>query len=450
MEFVGLPKVVMPQFRYTARRSDGQLAQGVVEANDRAGAVVMVEQQRCFPIKIEAVGMPAAGGRKEGRGSGSAIAAAGRGMAAAIRASGPGEGPTEEGGASMQSLSISGQFLFTEQLGHLLGAGMTLDESLGVMVRRLKQPGLQELCQTLHRALVDGQSLSQAMRRYPKIFTPLYVNMVAAGEVSGALPMIMKRLVIYLGEVKALRDRVQQALVYPAVLVVAGMGLITIFMTVMVPQLSEFFTETDQTLPLPTRMLLAANHVLVYYWWVGALAVGLIYGAYKLMTREPAGRQAWDRFRWRIPGYGHIMRYRFFAQFARTLGTLVENGVTLLRALELLENISGSEWVRLKMVEVRKAVMDGTSLSVALRAPKIFPELMLDMMAVGEQTGRFGETMNMIADVYERELDKQVQMTSSLIPPVIMIVIASIVGLVVFGVLDAVFNLTTGLRGRMH
>ena len=313
---------------------------------------------------------------------------------------------------------------------------MTLDESLGVMVRRLKQPGLQELCQTLHRALVDGQSLSQAMRRYPKIFTPLYVNMVAAGEVSGALPMIMKRLVIYLGEVKALRDRVQQALVYPAVLVVAGMGLITIFMTVMVPQLSEFFTETDQTLPLPTRMLLAANHVLVYYWWVGALAVGLIYGAYKLMTREPAGRQAWDRFRWRIPGYGHIMRYRFFAQFARTLGTLVENGVTLLRALELLENISGSEWVRLKMVEVRKAVMDGTSLSVALRAPKIFPELMLDMMAVGEQTGRFGETMNMIADVYERELDKQVQMTSSLIPPVIMIVIASIVGLVVFGVLD--------------
>jgi type II secretory pathway component PulF len=169
-----------------------------------------------------------------------------------------------------------------------------------------------------------------------------------------------------------------------------------------------------------------------------------------MMTREPAGRQAWDRFRWRIPGYGHIMRYRFYAQFARTLGTLVENGVTLLRALELLENISGSEWVRLKMVEVRKAVMDGTSLSLALRAPKIFPELMLDMMAVGEQTGRFGETMNMIADVYERELDKQVQMTSALIPPVIMIVIASIVGLVVFGVLDAVFNLTTGLRGRMH
>jgi type II secretory pathway component PulF len=327
---------------------------------------------------------------------------------------------------------------------------MTLDEALGILVRRMRHPGLQGLCKTLHQALVDGQSLSQAMRQFPKVFTPLYVNMVSAGEVSGALPTIMKRLVIYLAEVKALRDRVQQALVYPAVLVVAGIGLVLIFMTVMVPQLTDFFSETGQTLPLPTRILLAANHAIVFYWWVAALAVGLTYGIYKMLTREPAGRQAWDRFRWRIPGYGHIMRYRFFAQFARTLGTLVENGVTLLRALELLENVSGSEWIRIKMVEVRRAVMDGASLSVALRAPGVFPELMLDMMAVGEQTGHFGETMNMIAEVYERELDKQVQVTSALIPPVIMIVIAAIVGLVVFGVLDAVFNLTTGLRGRMQ
>ncbi len=432
----------MPQFRYTARRSDGQLAQGVVEANDRAGAVLLVEQQRCFPIKIEVVGALAPGGRKEGKGS-------------ALPADKTPEKRGDRGVAASQvaaarTLSISGQFLFTEQLGHLLSAGMTLDEALGVMVRRLRQPGLQGLCQTLHQALVDGQSLSQAMRQFPKVFTPLYVNMVSAGEVSGALPTIMKRLVVYLGEVKALRDRVQQALVYPAVLVVAGLGLIIIFMTVMVPQLSDFFSQTGQTLPLPTRILLAANHAIVFYWWVAVLAVALIYGIYKMLTREPAGRQAWDRFRWRIPGYGHIMRYRFYAQFARTLGTLVENGVTLLRALELLENISGSEWVRIKMNEVRRAVMDGASLSVALRAPRIFPELMLDMMAVGEQTGHFGETMNMIADVYERELDKQVQVTSSLIPPVIMIVIAGIVGMVVFGVLDAVFNLTTGLRTHMH
>jgi len=432
----------MPQYRYTARRSDGQLAQGVVEANDRAGAVVMVEQQRCFPIKIEAV----AGGGKGTEGTKGTKGTEGtKGGRAEVASQ-----EREVTAGMVQTVSLSGQFLFTEQLGHLLSAGMTLDEALGILVRRLRQPALQGLCRTLHQALVDGQSLSQAMRQFPKVFTPLYVNMVSAGEASGALPMIMKRLVLYLGEVKALRDRVTQALVYPAVLVVAGIGLILIFMTVMVPQLAGFFSQTGQVLPLPTRILLGANHAIVYYWWVAALAVALMAGVYKMLTREPAGRQAWDRFRWRIPGYGHIMRYRFYAQFARTLGTLVENGVTLLRALELLENISGSEWVRMRMMEVRRAVTDGTSLSVALRAPDIFPELLLDMMAVGEQTGRFGETMNMIADVYERELDKQVKITSALIPPVIMIVIAGIVGLVVFGILDAVFNLTTGLRTQVH
>jgi type II secretory pathway component PulF len=318
------------------------------------------------------------------------------------------------------------------------------------MVRRLKQPGLQSLCRTLHQRLVDGQSLSQAMRQFPKIFSPLYVNMVSAGEISGALSTIMKRLVKYLAEIKALRDRVQAALIYPAVLVVAGVILITIFMTVMVPQLTEFFTHTGQTLPLPTRILLGANHLIVWYWWVGVLAAALLFSLYKMFTREPAGRQAWDRFRWSIPGYGHIMRYRFYAQFARTLGTLMENGVILLRALELLEDISGSEYVRMKLIDARRSVMDGASLSVALRGGNIFPELMLDMMAVGEQTGHFGETMSMIADVYERDLDKQVQTTSALIPPLIMLVIAAIVGLVVFGVLDAVFTMTTGLQGRMH
>jgi type II secretory pathway component PulF len=327
---------------------------------------------------------------------------------------------------------------------------MTLDEALGILLKRMRQPRLQALCQNLHQSLVDGQSLSQAMRTFPKVFSPLYVNMVSAGEASGALPTIMKRLVLYLADAKALRDRVQQALIYPAVLVVVGIGLILVFMTVMVPQLMDFFTSNGGTLPLATRILLAANHAVIYYWWVAVLAGALLYAAYKLFTREPAGMQAWDRFRWGIPGYGHIVRYRFFAQFARTLGTLVENGVTLLRALELLENISGSEWVRLKLIDVRHSVMDGASLSAALRTQKIFPELLLDMMAVGEQTGRFGETMNMIADVYERELDKQVQVTSALIPPAIMIVIAAVVGLVVYGVLDAVFNMTNSLRTQAH
>jgi len=423
----------MPQFRYVARKSDGKMIDGVITCNDRGAAILQVESQGGIPIKIEPV---------------TTSGSAGSSTSAPSAKSAPSSTPVSTG--PVQTLTHTHLYLFTEQLAHLLSAGMTLDEALGILVRRLKHPRLQGLSQALHQGLVDGRSLSQSMRDFPKIFSPLYVNMVSAGEVSGALSEILRRLVIHLSDVKALRDRVQQALIYPALLVVAGIGLIIVFMTVMVPQLTGFFAETGATLPTATQILVKANRLLTHYWWVAVLVGIGAYAAFKAFTRTQDGRKAWDTFVWRLPLFSLVIRYRYFAQFARTLGTLIENGVTLLRALELLEEISGNEYIRQRMIEVRRAVVDGATLSVALGEQKIFPELFVDMMAVGEQTGKFGDTMQMIADIYERELDKQVKIISSLIPPMIMIVIATVVGLVVYGVLSAVFNLTSSLRGGIH
>ena len=415
----------MPQFTYTARSKQGTLLEGVIDSPDRSAAIFQVEQEIGFPIKIAAAAEPSRRAAEKSSAASSSSA----------------DAPTR--------LSHTHQFLFTEQLAHLLAAGMTLDEALAIMERRMQQPALKSLASNLHRSLVDGRSLSQSLLPFPKIFSPLYVNMVAAGEASGALPEILRRLTVHLSDVKALRDRVTQALVYPAVLVVAGVGLILVFMTVMVPQLTGFFGSTGQQLPLPTRILLGANDILMGYWWLGVLLAFGGFSLFKVLTRTPEGRRSWDAFRLKIPGYGLLMRYRYYAQFARTLGTLIENGLTLLQSLELLEEISGNEHVRLQMIEIRQRVIDGVSLSGALQNRDIFPELFVDMMAVGEQTGRFGDTMLMIADVYERELDKQVKIVSALIPPVIMVAIAAIVGLVVFGILSAVFNLTAGLRSRV-
>jgi type II secretory pathway component PulF len=170
---------------------------------------------------------------------------------------------------------------------------------------------------------------------------------------------------------------------------------------------------------------------------------------FKIFTRSKEGRIAWDHFVWRIPLISTLLRYRFYAQFARTLGTLTENGVTLLRALELLEDIAGNSFIRSRMAAVRASVVDGATLSGALTPQKIFPEMFVDMMGVGEQTGKFSETMALIADVYERELDKQVKVVSTLIPPMVMVVIAAVIGTVIYGILVAVFNLTGGMsRGR--
>jgi type II secretory pathway component PulF len=424
--------LTMPQFRYTARKADGKLIDGVISCNDRTSAIMQVESQGGVPIRIEPVD---AGAKTSSSSSPSSRAA-------------PQSTPVSSG--PVQTLAHTHLYLFTEQLAHLLSAGMTLDEALGILVRRLKHPRLQGLSQALHQGLIDGRSLSQSMRDFPKIFSPLYVNMVSAGEVSGALSEILRRLVVHLSDVKALRDRVQQALIYPAVLAVAGVGLVIVFMTVMVPQLTGFFKESGQPLPTPTRILLEINGLTTHYWWVGVcLAVGA-YSAFKAFTRSQEGRKAWDTFIWRIPVFSLVIRYRYFAQFARTLGTLIENGVTLLRALELLEEISGNEYIRQKMTQVRRAVVDGATLSVALTEQNVFPELFVDMMSVGEQTGKFGETMQMIAEVYERELDKQVKIISALIPPIIMMFIATIVGFVVFGILSAVFGLTNNLRTGAH
>src|SRR5437867_8596233 len=194
----------------------------------------------------------------------------------------------------------------------------------------------------------------------PRFFLPLYVNLVAAGEVSGALPQILLRLVKHLMQAKELRDRVQQALIYPAFLALAGAILVTIFITFMVPQLSGFMAQTGGALPLPTRILLQIHHAITGYWWVGLLmAVGAIVG-FRAVVRTQEGRLGWDRFRLLIPGYGGVIRHRYYAQFARTLGTLMENGVPLLRSLDLVSEIAGNRFLETKLGEVRKAVIDGT------------------------------------------------------------------------------------------
>src|SRR6266403_886186 len=413
----------MPQFTYRARNAQGGLVEGVLDCADRAVAIRQIEEKRCTPIRIDAVAPVA----RDGEG---------------VKRAAP----------ETQNLKIphSQLLVFTEQLAHLLQAGMTLDEGLSVLEKRLKQPRVQQMTHALHQALVDGRSFSQALRDFPRVFPPIYVNLVAAGEASGALPDILARLVEHLMQAKNLRDRVQEALIYPAFLALAGAGLITLFITFMVPQLVGFMSQNGGALPLPTRLLLGVNHLITAYWWLGLVIVLGIIIAFRAFVRSDEGRIAWDRFRLLIPGYGRVIRHRYYAQFSRTLGTLMENGVPLLRAIDLVTEIAGNRYLEVKMAEVRRAVIDGATLSTALTSEHLFPDLLTDMMAVGEQTGHFAQTMQTIADVYERELDRTVKTISALIPPVIIVLIAIVVGFVVYSILSAVFGMTHRLQVRPH
>jgi type II secretory pathway component PulF len=414
----------MPQFAYRARDAQGGLVEGVLDCADRSVAIRQIEQQRCIPIRIEAVeGTP---------------------KAALLERS------TIERTTQNLKIPHSQLLVFTEQLAHLLQAGMTLDEGLSILEKRLKQPRLQQLTRRLHQGLIEGRSFSQALREFPRIFPPLYVNLVAAGEASGALPEILLRLVKHLMQAKNLRDSVQQALIYPAALATAGLILITVFITFLVPQLTQFLSQTGGALPLPTRILLQVHRMITVYWWVGVLlAIGVSVG-FRAFVRSDEGRLLWDRFRLAIPGYGRVVRHRYYAQFSRTLGTLMENGIPLLRSLDLVTEIASNRFLESKLVEAKRAVVDGATLSAALSAQHLFPDLFTDMMAVGEQTGRFAETMQAIANVYERELDRAVNIISALIPILIIVLIAMVVALIVFSILSAVFEMTHSLQLRPH
>ncbi|MBA2242838.1 MAG: type II secretion system F family protein [Chthoniobacterales bacterium] len=413
----------MPQFSYRARNSQGGLVEGTLDCADRAVAIRQIEQLHYIPIRIDPVGA-------------APHVVTGATPAAAAPAT--------------QNLKIphTQLLIFTEQLAHLLQAGMTLDEGLAVLQKRLKHPRVQQMTQALHQALVDGRSFSQALRDFPRIFPAIYVNLIAAGEASGALPEILRRLVEHLMQAKNLRDRVQQALIYPAFLAVAGAILMTVFITFMVPQLTSFMSQNGGSLPLPTRMLVSFHHLLTSYWWVGALLVVGIGVGVRAFARTEEGQITLDRLRLSAPGYGRVIKHRYYAQFSRTLGTLMENGIPLLKALDLVTEIAGNRYLERKLIEVRRAVIDGANLSAALSAQQLFPELFTDMMAVGEQTGHFAQTMQTIADVYERELDRTVKVISTLIPPVIIVVIAVIVGFVVYSILTAVFEMTSSLQVR--
>lgn len=433
----------MPQFSYRARNAQGGLVEGTLESPDRAVAIRQIEQLRYVPIRIEAVGEPPAAPVPK---------ASPAARPAAPAAAAPAAAPTLQPGAPTERLTIphTQLLIFTEQLAHLLQAGMTLDEGLAVLRKRLKHPRVQQMTQALHQALVDGRSFSQALRDFPRIFPAIYVNLIAAGEASGALPDILRRLVEHLMQAKSLRDRVQQALIYPAFLAFAGVALVIVFITFMVPQLTSFMAQSGGRMPLPTRLLLGANHLITSYWWVALLLIGACVAGFRAFVRSDEGRIAWDRFRLLVPGYGLVIRHRYYAQFSRTLATLMENGVPLLRALDLVTEIAGNRYIEVQMADVRKAVIDGANLSVALAHRGMVPELFTDMMAVGEQTGHFSETMHTVAEVYERELDRTVKVISQLIPPFVIVLIATVVGFIVYSILTAVFEMTSSLQVRPH
>ena len=331
--------------------------------------------------------------------------------------------------------------MFTEELSDMLSAGLQLEPALKSMENRQELGGLKEVAGRVRQLVRDGMNFSTALKRVSPSFGPLYCSLAAAGEASGALDTILKRQAHYLKTIAELQGRLILALIYPAFLVVAGIGVCFVFVTTLIPQLTTLIESTPGgKLPGPIKLMVSATDFLKHYWYVILIvlvAAGLFFKAWK---DNPDNKLTWDRFKLRAPMMGPVVASRFYVQFLETMANLAGNGLPLLRALELSRDATQNLALRGELNTVIDQVGDGRAFSKALVRTGAFPPLLIDMVSVGEQTGKLDLSLRRAAERYDKELDKSLARIMALIMPTILIIMAALIGTMAYLMITAIFQ----------
>jgi type IV pilus assembly protein PilC len=328
----------------------------------------------------------------------------------------------------------------------LLNSGMPLTVALNSMTH-LETRGIPaDVSRGLKQEVTEGRSLSDAMARQPVIFSDLYVNMVRAGEQSGALVPVLRRMATHFQLFAEVQAKFKSAMIYPIMVICVGILLVTFFMTVMMPKFIEIFNGFNIELPGPTKFLIGLSYMFTSYWWLMGLVALALWVLFKRFQSSKAGGRKLDEWRMKLPVFGKVVQINLFGQFARTLGTLLQNGVPVLTALKITEQVMSNQLIREAIAATREAVTDGKTLAQPLAQSKLFPQLMIDLVRIGEETGDVPGSLNNIADTYENELQIALRVMSDLIGPVLIIVMALVVGFLLLSIFLPLFRLISSIH----
>lgn len=435
----------MPTFNYIAKSSKGERVTGATEAGDRRAALVMLERKGLSPISVTEAGGAAAAAKGPQQGATSA----GKAMAT-LKA----KTPVSSKGFSFLKrdktprMKLRETLLFTRELTDLITSGMTLGTALNTLSRRKTKSAQDQIVTKLRDDIIKGDSLSDGLARHPGSFTNLYVNMVRAGEASGRLADSLERLAKHYERVQEAREKVTGALTYPLIVVVMGIVTMIFMMVFVVPKFATIFEQLGATLPLPTQILLGMSGFLLHYGWILAIVLFAAVEGFRRYIASEKGKRKWHAFVLRAPLASNIITSNAFAQFANTLQALLANGVQVVQALAIVENTMGNVIIAEAIKDARTRVTDGSTISAPLAAGKVFPELLTDMLAVGEQTGDLSGSLKHIAHRYDKELDRAVKLFTTAIEPIMMVVIAVMVGFIAVSMLLAVLKMTSGLNAQ--
>lgn len=435
----------MPQFAYKARRRSGEVVQGVFEVADRAAALAQIERLGLFPVAIEAPrGAGGAAVSASASSSGSSATGKKQPVTGAV-ATPPG---LRSFLARKRKPKLQELATFTQQLANLLKAGMPLTVALQSM-SHLQSKGIPgEVSRQLRQDVTEGKGLSEAMGKQGLIFSDMYVNMVRAGEQSGSLVEVLRRLAEHYERFAEVQHKVTGALIYPAFVMVVGIAIVFFFMTFMLPKfLSIFAGMKNITLPMSTQILIGISNTFSSVRNQVVFAILAFTGTMLFMRfrATPEGRRKIDSWKMHAPVVGRVVRLNLFGQFARTLGTLLHNGVPVLTALKITEQVVPNVVLKDAIAATREAVTDGKTLAQPLARGAIFPQLMIDLIKIGEDTGDVPGALQNVAETYENELTIALRVMMNMIEPIMIIVIAVGVGFLLFSVLSAMFSITSNL-----
>ncbi len=342
---------------------------------------------------------------------------------------------------SFQDLTI-----MTRQLASLVGGGLTLMQSIEALIEHTENETLVTALQQIREELRSGGTFAEALEKHPRLFSPLYVSIVRAGEASGELPRVLNWLADYMEREQNRRTQIRSALAYPILLTIVMIAALTFLLVFLVPRYAALFAEMGQALPLPTQILLAVSGFIVKWWWAIVLSVAALIYAYRIARRTPRGKLVTDAWKLRLPLFGKLHLKAAIGRLARALSVLLMGGVPVLEALEVARDVVGNEVLAHALDEVRQRVREGERVADHLRRSGVFPPLFTRLVAVGEEAGNLPQSLTTVADTLDLEVDSSLKALISLLEPALILMLGLVVGFVIISLLMAVFQLNTLVR----
>lgn len=415
----------MPAFTYKAKDRKGQLINGTMDAESRAAVNSRLQAMGYFPISIGGgggAGEAASAGSKAGGKTGGKVAAS----------------LTQMRGGKIKSTDLA---LFYRQMSDLIGAGIPLVKALNIIKGQMPNPRLTEVLATVSGDVQGGDTFAAALEKHPALFTKLTVALVRAGETGGLLDQTLSRIADFAESQDELKSKIKSAMAYPMIMVFVGVTAVIVLLTFVMPKVMDIFKELDQALPGPTLMLIAISDYLKVYWHITFGIVGAGIFALRRYIKTDKGELAYHNFMLKLPKFGDLILKREIASFTRTLGALLRNGVPILNALTISGEVMTIRPIRNEIAKIPEGITQGAGIAPTLRSSPLFPPVVVNMVAIGEETGHLPEVLLRVAESYETQVDRAIKTLTTFIEPVIILVLGVVVAFIVISMLLPIFSM---------